>query len=125
MTCFIIDTTGDLAYLALAKQGTVILQTLLQEGRQLSKFLLPSIQDLLQGAPPAFIAIGTGPGSFTGSRVGGMVASSLAYAWQIPLIAFSSTLLPDLDQIAAITYQKFLLGETASQLELVYISSSP
>lgn len=125
MTCLIIDTTGNHAYLAWAKQGVVVLQKTLLEGRQLSKLLLPSIHDLLQGQTPSLIAVGIGPGSFTGSRVGGIVAASLAYAWQIPLISFPSDLLPDLDNIAALTYQKFILNETVSHLELVYISASP
>jgi tRNA threonylcarbamoyladenosine biosynthesis protein TsaB len=141
MTSLILDTTGNQAFIGLAENGILLSKTVLSEGRQLSKFLLPSIHSILQArapnfnlgkvlgtqqkAPstvPRFIAIGTGPGSFTGSRVGGMVGKTLSYSWNIPLIAFSSTLLPDLDKIAFLTYEKYLSGEISSQIELVYIS---
>ena len=125
MLSLIIDTTGPQAYLGLAQKHLLLSQEILTEGRQLSKFLLPSIQSILQASKPDFIAIGTGPGSFTGSRVGGIVAQSLSYGWNIPLISFSSTLLPDLDAIAALSYEKYLQGEHSTQIELVYISSTP
>lgn len=125
MTCLILDTTGDSAFIAWAEGGSLLSQTVLQEGRQLSRFLLPSISVILQERRPDFIAIGTGPGSFTGSRVGGIIALTLAYAWKIPLISFPSTLLPHLEELASLSYQKFLSGELSSQIELVYISPSP
>jgi len=125
MLTLIIDTTGSQAFIALAQNGILISKMVISEGRQLSKFLLPSIQSILQARTPTLIAIGTGPGSFTGSRVGGIVAQSLSYGWSIPLISFSSTLLPDLDAIAALSSKKYLAGESSSQIELVYISSAP
>ncbi len=125
MTSLIIDTTGSQAFIGLAENGSLLSTIIISEGRQLSKFLLTSIQSILQARTPNFIAIGTGPGSFTGSRVGGIVAQSLSYAWNIPLISFSSTLLPDLDQIAVFSHEKYLLGDISPQIELVYISSTP
>ena len=125
MLSLIIDTTGSQAFIGLAQNGSLLSKIIISEGRQLSKFLLPSIQTILQGFTPNYIAIGTGPGSFTGTRVGGIIAQSLSYAWNIPLISFSSTLLPDLDAIGAVSHKKYLLGETSSQIELVYISSTP
>jgi tRNA threonylcarbamoyladenosine biosynthesis protein TsaB len=125
MLSLIIDTTGPQAFIGLAENGSLVSKMIISEGRQLSKFLLPSIQSILQARTPSFIAIGTGPGSFTGSRVGGIIAQSLSYGWNIPLISFSSTLLPDLDAIAALSYEKYLSGERSAQIELVYISSTP
>ena len=179
MLSLIIDTTGSQAFIGLAENDSLLSKIIISEGRQLSKFLLPSIQSILQARTPndptigdklgsgpmrklpgsddcksihirnmdrlaiveprgfgtvqipslspivGFIAIGTGPGSFTGSRVGGIVAHSLSYGWNIPLISFSSTLLPDLDAIAALSYEKYLSGERSAQIELVYISSTP
>ena len=125
MLSLIIDTTGPQAFIGLAENGSLVSKIIISEGRQLSKFLLPSIQSILQARTPNFIAIGTGPGSFTGSRVGGIVAHSLSYGWNIPLISFSSTLLPDLDAIAVLSYEKHLAGEGSAQIELVYISSTP
>jgi len=125
MLSLIIDTAGSQAYIGLAENGSLLSKIIISEGRQLSKFLLPSIQSILQARTPNFLAIGTGPGSFTGSRVGGIVAHSLSYGWNIPLISFSSTLLPDLDAIAAQSCEKYLAGESSAQIELVYISSTP
>ncbi len=125
MTSLILDTTGDSTFLAWAEKGSILSETLILEGRQLSKVLLPSISAILQGNTPDYIAIGTGPGSFTGSRVGGIVALTFAYAWKIPLVSFSSALLPKVEEIASVTYQKFLSGDLSPQIELVYISPSP
>lgn len=125
MTSLILDTTGNQAFIGLGENGILLSKTVLSEGLQLSKFLLPSIHSILQARTPRFIAIGTGPGSFTGSRVGGMIGKTLSYSWSIPLIAFSSTLLPNLDKIASLTYEKYLSGEISSQIELVYISPTP
>ena len=125
MLSLIIDTTGAQAFIGLAKNGLLISKIIISEGRQLSKFLLPSIQSILQASTPNYLAIGIGPGSFTGTRVGGIVAQSLSYGWNIPLISFSSTLLPDLDAIAAFSHEKYLSGEASAQIELVYISSTP
>jgi tRNA A37 threonylcarbamoyladenosine modification protein TsaB len=125
MLSLIIDTTGTQAFIGLAENNSLLSKIIIAESRQLSKFLLPSIQSILQASTPTFIAIGIGPGSFTGSRVGGTVALSLSYGWNIPLISFSSTLLPDLDSIATYSYEKYQLGKYSSQIELVYIPSTP
>ena len=123
MTCLIIDTSGSEGLLALASHGKLIQTELLPQGRLLSKTLFTSILTLLQ-TKPDFIAAGKGPGTFTGTRVGAIVAQSLAYGWNIPLVTFSSSLLSNPDLIAQATYQSFLSHETCSQIELVYISST-
>lgn len=125
MISLIIDTSGNQAYIGLAENGLLQSKIIISEGRQLSKFLLTSIQTILQGRTPSYIAIGTGPGSFTGTRVGGIVAKSLSLGWNIPLIPFSSSHIPDLELIASLSHEKYLAGEGSTQIELVYISSTP
>lgn len=42
-----------------------------------------------------YIAVGTGPGSFTGTRVGVIVCMSLAFSLNIPHVGFSSLLIEE------------------------------
>ena len=63
--------------------------------KDLSFSLFPTIKNLLEKSNISFknlsfIAIGTGPGSYTGIRVGAACAKSLSYASDIPLIGFCS-----------------------------------
>ena len=64
MLSLIIDTTGAQAFIGLAENGSLLSKIIISEGRQLSKFLLSSIQSILQARIPIYIAIGTGPGKY-------------------------------------------------------------
>ena len=88
MKFLIIDTSGPDSFVSLCDEGTCKTE-LLPPIRQ-SQRLLPAIQKLLDGQTIGFIAIGTGPGSFTGTRVGVMTAKTLAFALKIPLMPFCS-----------------------------------
>lgn len=62
-----------------------------------SKFLLPKIEGLLADAGASFtdldgVVVGTGPGGFTGLRIGLAVAQGLSLAHQIPIYPVSSLL---------------------------------
>lgn len=121
MSALIVDTSAAEGIVALAKNGTVVKSWTLPQGRELSKSLFPLLQTF-GNEKFDFIAVGQGPGTFTGTRVGAMAAQALAFGWKIPLIGFSSTLLPDLAQIALETHEIFLSGASLKQIELVYIS---
>ena len=87
MIGLLIDTSIDEALLALS-DGTAI--TLDQKA---SSTLLPAIQSLLTKHSLKdldYIAVGNGPGAFTGTRLGVMTAKTLAYATHLPLISFCS-----------------------------------
>ena len=114
-----------MGYLAVSQEGHLIHTKTLSEPRQLSKTLLPSIQALWQEGPFSYILIGIGPGSFTGTRVGAVTAKTLSFALEIPLISFSSSLLPDLEAIALLGFQKYTLKQFDSQIELVYFPPTP
>jgi tRNA threonylcarbamoyl adenosine modification protein YeaZ len=123
MTALILDTSGQEALLFTSKEGVITLSKRIAEPRSLSKRLLPSIEDLWQ--PWDYIAVGIGPGSFTGTRVGGIIAKTLTYALKIPLLTFSS---PDLEKpevLALSLYEAFLRNEFPQEFELVYLSKTP
>lgn len=92
MPSLLIDTATDHPLLLLFDQKTLIENTPLSHS---SKELLPSIDALLKkkNMTPKdldFIAIGIGPGSFTGTRIGFITAKTLSYALHIPLVPFIS-----------------------------------
>lgn len=52
--------------------------------------LVPEIKSLLAGRKPSCIVCVTGPGSFTGIRIGVSCARNLAQLWEIPAAGISS-----------------------------------
>jgi tRNA threonylcarbamoyladenosine biosynthesis protein TsaB len=92
-----IDTSTTHASVALAKDGNVIGIKSNSNQRDHASFLQPAIHSLLQEANQTLknldaIAVTSGPGSYTGLRVGFASAKGLAYALDIPLIGIETTL---------------------------------
>jgi tRNA threonylcarbamoyl adenosine modification protein YeaZ len=87
----IIDTSGPDSFVALWKKEELTVEHL--PPMKQSKTLLPAIQKLLENGSIDFIAIGTGPGSFTGTRLGVMTAKTLAFAKGLPLFPFCSLMI--------------------------------
>jgi len=85
----IIDTSSDDSFVALHLSPENLKVELLPPLKQ-SQTLLPAIKNLLKGEKIDFIAIGIGPGSFTGTRVGVMTAKTLSFTLSIPLVPFCS-----------------------------------
>lgn len=97
MTCLILDTSTDLCLIGIAKENCIVSQEIYVHSNLLSKNFIPSVQAMLQrnGLHPSHltsIAIGIGPGSYTGTRLGVAVARSLAFGLNIPIRAFGSPL---------------------------------
>lgn len=122
MTALLIETSSLQAWIALANKENLKRPTPLPGNNQLSKFLLPSLEDLLseEGLTLDYMAVGTGPGSFTGTRVGVTVAQTLSFALKIPLIGFPSQLAAEL--AAEYVYGKWVKGEF-EPIELSYEGS--
>lgn len=85
-----IDTKNQkVVTVALKKEGQV-LKSLSEENKYGSQALLPLINKLLKVQKLTFkdlkaIEVNTGPGSFTGLRVGVSVANTLGFALDIPV----------------------------------------
>lgn len=89
MNFLVIDTSSPQSFVALCKEG--VLSTIPLPPLKQSQSLLPAIEKLVENGPPlTFIAIGTGPGSFTGTRVGVMAAKALSFSLKVPLLPFCS-----------------------------------
>lgn len=97
MTILILDTSQSQTILALSYQGELIDSYVLSQQLSLSPPLPFSIQTFLkkhQLSPKQLqaVALGIGPGSYTGTRVAAAVAKTLSYTLEIPLIPFCSLL---------------------------------
>ncbi len=85
-----IDTAAGLS-LALARGSDILRRRATAVPQTTDVALLPTIQAWVHGAGvPDRIAVGTGPGSFTGTRVGIVAAKTLAWAWSVSLVGISS-----------------------------------
>lgn len=91
----LIETSTERGMTAFIQDGQVIYQGELPPGYQNSKFLLPAIEKGLTDLKISpkdlqYIAVGIGPGSYTGIRVGVAAAKGLAFACDLPLIGICS-----------------------------------
>lgn len=95
-----IETSTDTGGIAIVEDGILRGEWSLNLPRSHSLRLLPALKALLEALglePRALegIAVGTGPGSFTGLRIGLSVAKGLAMALERPLVG-----VPSLDALA-------------------------
>jgi tRNA threonylcarbamoyladenosine biosynthesis protein TsaB len=95
MFSLILDTSTERGIVALADDGRVLKEVPLPFGLQNSKYVLSYINQLfleysLKPSDLGRIIMGTGPGSYTGIRVGASIAYSMAFALKIPLVGVSA-----------------------------------
>lgn len=92
MKILILETSTEKGCLVLAEDENLIEAHPLPGGPELSKRLGTEVSELLKRRrfTPDWIAVGTGPGSYTGIRVGAALAKALSYGWQVPLLGYCS-----------------------------------
>lgn len=100
MKILAIDTTGTVASVALVDDEKTIGEMTADFKRNHSQTLMPMVQALLEMVETElleidYIGCASGPGSFTGLRIGAATAKALAYAVAKPLVA-----VPTLDALA-------------------------
>lgn len=95
MNCLLIETSTEKGGVALYKGSDCLFKVYFPEGLQSSQHLLPVLKDELEKIAfdlkdLSLIAVGIGPGSYTGIRVGAMAAKTLSYALQKPLLGITT-----------------------------------
>lgn len=90
-----IDTSTDIASLALVRDGLVLAELTWRSGQNHSTQLLPNLAHLLKlvGADARSlkaVVVAKGPGNFNGLRVGVSAAKGLAFSLSIPIAGVSS-----------------------------------
>jgi tRNA threonylcarbamoyl adenosine modification protein YeaZ len=90
-----IDTSSDMAGVALAEQGRLVTELIWRTTANHTVELIPTIGELLLRVKLGFkdisgISVALGPGSFNGLRVGVSAAKGLAAALNVPLAGIST-----------------------------------
>ena len=90
-----LETSGSCGSIALVRAFGCVAEYTLDTGQTHSRYLLPGIEMLMRETSIDWpdlnaIAVGLGPGSFTGLRIGLATAKGLAMAAEKPLVGVSS-----------------------------------
>lgn len=95
MTLLAIDTATSQVSVAFGREGRVLGEVRIDGGRRHAEQLAPAIKYLaaelgLEVNALAAVAVGTGPGLYTGLRVGVTTARTMAQSLAIPIVGISS-----------------------------------
>ena len=109
-TILCIETGTDICSVGIAREGEIVSMLESDEGRDHARKVGVFVDELLRStgiAPDEIdaVAVGKGPGSYTGLRIGVSFAKGLCYGLQKPLIAVGS-----LDALTAVAREEFEAG---------------
>ncbi len=95
MNLLAIDTSTPFAVVVVSREDGSLVVASIDSGHKHGRQLVPAIRKVLQEAglrvsDLAGVAVGLGPGSYTGLRIGLTAAKTLAYAAGIPLVGLNS-----------------------------------
>lgn len=95
MRALIIEASTEQGVVGIVNIEGHLFEKVLPYGFQQSKHLMTSIDEVFKTTvmePKNLdcIALGVGPGSYTGMRLAAAIAKSIAYACQLPIVGFSS-----------------------------------
>lgn len=90
-----LDTSTPVGSVAVGRDGEVLAESLLRVRATHSEAVLPEIDRLLTGCGLAgsdlqAVAVGGGPGSFTGVRIAASLAKGMCHAGRLTLFSYSS-----------------------------------
>jgi tRNA threonylcarbamoyladenosine biosynthesis protein TsaB len=90
-----VETSTNVCSIAVSENGKLIFEKSNKEGLNHAKLLSPFINEALvflseKGKKLEAIAVSSGPGSYTGLRIGVSTAKGLCYGMDIPLISVST-----------------------------------
>ena len=105
-----IETGTDICSVGLARDGELVSLRESDEGRDHAKRVAVFVDELLRENGVAAdelsaVAVGMGPGSYTGLRIGVSFAKGLCYGLQIPLVAVGS-----LDSLVQVAREDYAAG---------------
>ncbi len=108
-----IETSTKICSVALSRGDTLLGYLYHNEGMNHTAILTPCIQQLLKSSAihPSdlgAIAVSSGPGSYTGLRVGSSTAKAIAYSLNIPIVA-----VPTLSALAAAAFERYPQADLA------------
>lgn len=88
------ETSGDVCGVAVLRNGQLMVEHTFRHGMHLSERLLSHVDEMLQEADTTLeqvntLAVGIGPGSFTGTRIGVMTMKTLASVLGKSLVGIS------------------------------------
>ena len=126
MLLLAIDTSANASAALLRSEGTVVevLGSFTStESNDHSEVLAPALESLLAaagGVVPEAIAVGVGPGPFTGLRVGLATARTLGFVWGVPVHGVMSLDAIALDAVAQHPAGDFTVAIDARRKELYW-----